>query len=84
MVEGQQLWWQRWKREGFEEGKREGFEQGKREGERYIIRFLIEKRFGPLPGWAQQQLMNATHADLVRWGEMVVNGATALEQLLGR
>ena len=35
---------------------KKGLQEGRQEGELAILRRLIEKRFGPLPGWASERL----------------------------
>ena len=53
---------------GSEEGERKGLQEGKleglQEGERKVLRRLIEMRFGPLPGWAEQRLASRSAAEL--------------------
>jgi hypothetical protein len=40
------------------------YKRGRLEGELKIIRMQIEKRFGPLPDWAEQSLRNMTVDEL--------------------
>jgi hypothetical protein len=42
---------------------------------------LLERRFGPLPPWAQQQLTAADLASLETWGLRLLE-ATSLEEVL--
>jgi hypothetical protein len=42
---------------------------------------LLERRFGPLPPWAQQQLAAADIASLETWGLRLLE-ATSLEEVL--
>jgi predicted transposase/invertase (TIGR01784 family) len=96
MLEEKRLTWsQEWKREGklegiregklegMREGKLEGIREGKLEGERGLLRRLLETRFGaPLPGWAEERLVNSTEEDLLRWGELMLRSTVSLEQVL--
>jgi hypothetical protein len=40
------------------------YKRGKLEGELRIIRMQIERRFGPVPDWAEQCLRNMTADEL--------------------
>ena len=46
------------------EGEIKGKLEGEREGELRVLRRLIEKRFGSLPGWAAERLSGQTTAEL--------------------
>ena len=52
------------------------------EGEARLVRHLLERRFGALPVWADQQLTRATQEDLMRWGQGVLAAKLSLEELL--
>ncbi len=67
-------WWERWKQEGLREGKREG--------EAHLLHRVLERRFGPLPAWADERLSKAAEEDLVRWGERTLDPSLSLEELL--
>jgi flagellar biosynthesis/type III secretory pathway protein FliH len=77
--------------EGLAEGKRdgrlEGLSEGKRkgilEGEARLLHRLLERRFGRLPLWVEEQLAKATEEDLVRWGERTLDLGVSLQQLFG-
>jgi predicted transposase YdaD len=64
-------------REIFEEGRQEG----RQEEAAVLLRRLLERRFGPLPPWAQQQLAAADIASLETWGLRLLE-ATSLEEVL--
>ncbi len=64
-------------REIFEEGKQEG----RQEEAAGLLGRLLERRFGPLPAWAQQQLAAADLASLEIWGLRLLE-ATSLEEVL--
>ena len=64
-------------REIFEEGRQEG----RQEEAAVLLGRLLERRFGPLPAWAQQQLAVADIASLETWGLRLLE-ATALEEVL--
>ncbi len=71
--------------EGEAEGKRKGQLEGKLEGnlegELKLLRRLLIRRFGALPGWAEAKLTDAEPAQLERWGERVLDAPT-LEAVL--
>ena len=68
-------------REIFEEGKQEGRQEGRQEEAAVLLGRLLERRFGPLPPWAQQQLAAADLASLETWGLRLLE-ATSLEEVL--
>jgi len=68
-------------REIFEEGKQEGRQEGRQEEAAVLLGRLLERRFGPLPPWAQQQLAAADIASLETWGLRLLE-ATSLEEVL--
>ncbi len=51
------------------EGRVEGRTEGRVEGNRRLIRLLLEKKFGPLPGPTLEKLNAAGEDDLLRLGE---------------
>jgi predicted transposase YdaD len=63
-------------------GREEGLEKGRIEGEQTIVGRLIEKRFGPVPRWAQLRLeaMSAPEIERIALGLL---DAESLEKLLG-
>ncbi|MBY0506877.1 MAG: DUF4351 domain-containing protein [Bryobacteraceae bacterium] len=65
----------------FRSGRQEGLQEGRQEGELRILRIQMEKRFGPLPAWAQTKLATLASAELERLGERIFE-ATTLEDLL--
>jgi predicted transposase YdaD len=66
--------------EGELKGKLEGELKGKLEGELKIIRQLIEKRFGPIPGWAEERLAARSVAGLEELSGRILD-VTSLEDL---
>ena len=66
---------------GLEEGKLEGKQEGKLEGELTILRRLIEKRFGPIPRWAEERLASRSAAELEDLSVRVLD-AQSMEDLL--
>ena len=71
------------RQEGRLEGRQEGRQEGRLEGESKLLRKLLERRFGPLPIWAINQLNDAAEQDLDAWGEGVLT-ASSLEAVFGR
>lgn len=58
------------------------YKRGLQEGERIVLRRLIEKRFGALPGWAEQRLTELSASQLEDLSVRVLDVNT-LEELLG-
>jgi predicted transposase/invertase (TIGR01784 family) len=54
----------------------EGESEGELKGELKLLRRLLIRRFGPLPGWAEAKLTGAEPAQLEVWGERVLEAAT--------
>src|SRR5580692_4248364 len=73
----------RWegRQEGLQEGLQEGRQEGRQEGELIVLRRLIEKRFGPLPGWAGEKLAALPVSALEDLSERVLD-AKSVEELL--
>ena len=65
----------------YKRGLQEGEEKGRQEGERTLLRRIIEKRFGPLPGWAEERLTAKTTAELEELSLRVLDAAS-LDELL--
>ena len=57
------------------------FKRGLQEGELTVLRRLIEKRFGALPGWAEERLSGRTATELEDLSVRVLD-AQSLENLL--
>lgn len=55
-------------------------QEGRQEGLRLLFCRLAEKRFGPLPAWAQVSLANASPETLIQW-TLALNEADSLEAL---
>ena len=67
--------------QGIEQGLKQGIEQGLQQGEYSLLKRQLIRRFGPLPDWADESLLNATQAQLESWGEQIFD-AKSLEDLL--
>ena len=65
----------------YKRGLEEGLQQGALEGERKLLRRLIEKRFGPMPGWAEERLTSRSAAELEDLSVRVLD-AQSIEDLL--
>ena len=61
-----------------QEGHQEGRQEGHQEAVRVLSRRLIEKRFGPLPVWAQARLSDASPETLTDW-TLALDEAESLE-----
>ena len=68
---------------GMEKGREEGREEGRAQGEQILMRHLIEKRFGPLPDWADARLASLSVAEIELLAERIFD-APSLESLLNR
>jgi hypothetical protein len=58
-----------------------GLEEGEVKGELTILRRLVEKRFGPLPAWAEERLTAKSTTELEDLSLRVLD-ATTLDELL--
>ncbi|MDR1280769.1 MAG: DUF4351 domain-containing protein [Opitutaceae bacterium] len=58
---------------GREEGRQEGREEGRQEGEILVLRRLLRRRFGDLPGWAEERLTHASTDELEEWSERILD-----------
>ena len=65
----------------FIEAEQKGLQKGRQEGELTVLRRLIEKRFGPLPGWAAEKLAALPVSALEDLSERVLDAAS-VEELL--
>lgn len=70
LVEGSLAW--KWMEEGRQEGQREGTKT--------VLKRLLEMRFAPLPPWVQTKVKNASHEELDRWLERLLE-ADSIETL---
>ena len=67
---------------GEERGIQLGEERGIQLGEAKILKRLMSRQYGPLPGWAEERLAKASVDDLERWADRVLDAAS-LEDLFG-
>jgi len=49
-----------------------GIKQGIQQGEVIMLRQLLTRRFGPLPSWAEQCLVQANRQELESWAKRVL------------
>ena len=54
---------------------------GRQEGESRLLRRLLVRRFGPLPGWAEERLAQASIEQVEEWGDRVLEAASLTEVL---
>jgi hypothetical protein len=59
---------------------RQGMEQGRAQATREIVRRQIEKRFGPIPAWAEQRLIESSPSATEDLAMKVIDAPT-LEEL---
>lgn len=69
-------------RKAEEDGLHKGLEQGRQDGERALLRHQIRKRFGALPGWADEKLSSFSISELENLADRLFDAAS-LEELLG-
>jgi hypothetical protein len=81
LQEGRQKGLQEGRQEGLQEGERKGERKGEREGERKLLRLIIERRFGPMPGWAEERLASRSTAEMEDLS-VRVQDAPSIEDLL--
>jgi Domain of unknown function (DUF4351) len=65
----------------FKRGLQEGRQEGRHEGEIAILRRQIERRFGPIPTWAEERLASRTTENLEELGVRILD-AQSLGDLL--
>lgn len=65
----------------YKRGLVEGKLEGKLEGELIVLRRQIEKRFGPIPVWAEERLTGRTLAELEEMSVRILD-AQSIEELL--
>ncbi len=64
----------------YRNGMREGIQEGIQEGERTVLRRQLERRFGPLPAWAEDRLTALSAAGLNDLADRILDERT-LEEL---
>jgi len=65
----------------YKRGLQQGRQEGVQEGELILLRSLIEKRFGPLPKWADEKLSKLSEKEVKELGLRLFDVA-AIEDLL--
>ncbi len=65
----------------YNRGMEQGMQQGVQQGELTLLRRMIEKRFGAVPGWAEERLSGWPPAELEALGVRLLD-AKSLEDLL--
>ena len=68
-------------KKGLQQGVQEGMQQGLQQGAFTVLRRLIEKRFGPLPDWAEMRLAERNATELEDLSVRVLD-AKSVEDLL--
>ena len=74
-------WRDGWLQEGLAKGRKEGILKGRKEGVRegraqersHLLRRLLEKRFGPIPGDVEQRIDHATTDELLLWADRLLD-----------
>ncbi len=68
--------------EGLSQGLSAGLSKGQQQGQIRILRKLLARRFGAVPGWAEQRIFSAQPEQLEDWSLRVLDGKS-LEDVLG-
>jgi len=74
--------YRRGEKKGRQEGRQEGRREGQRQGELNVLRVLLARRFGRLPGWAEDRLSSLTQPELEALVPRVLDAPT-LEAVFG-
>lgn len=74
---------ERLRAEGMEKGVEQGLQQGMHQGVESMLRKQIRMKYGAIPAWAEQQLAEASDAQLDEWVERILV-SDSLEALLGK
>jgi hypothetical protein len=53
--------------QGVQQGLQQGVQQGVQQGEATLLRRLLQKRFGQLPNWVEERLVQAKSEQLEQW-----------------
>jgi hypothetical protein len=75
-------WIQGWLLEGEQKGRQEGEQKGRQQGEAAFLLRQLTRRFGALPGWTRDRVLQAEPPALEEWGLRVLDGGS-LEEILG-
>ncbi len=70
-------------KKGRQEGLEQGMQQGMQKGELAILRRMIGRRFGPLPGWLEEQLVKLSTNELEEISLRLLD-AKSIDELFGR
>ncbi len=68
---------------GRKEGRKEGEKKGEKKGEILMFCKLLTRRFGTVPGWAEDRLKKAEDKDLETWTDRILD-AGSLEEVFGQ
>lgn len=82
LAERVKQWADDWKEQGLKAGRDEGLQQGLQQGEAETLLKLSKLKFGEVPDWAVQKILEADKAQLDGWVERILP-ADSLESLLG-
>ena len=61
--------------------ERIGIEKGRAEGQALILQKQLAKRFGNVPGWAEQRILSARPEQLEDWALRVLDGKSVEDVL---
>lgn len=66
----------RFYQEVWAEGREEGREEGVQTGEQILLQWMLTRRFGQLPNWAQKRLLQANSEQLEQWADRLLDAQT--------
>ncbi|MBF0136967.1 MAG: Rpn family recombination-promoting nuclease/putative transposase [Magnetococcales bacterium] len=72
-----------WSKELHEDGRRKGKQEGQQEEAKAFLLRLLNRRFGPLPGWITEKIHLAKLPTLEAWGDRMLEAATLEEIFFG-
>jgi hypothetical protein len=50
-------------------------------GGKYLLRELLTHRFGSLPYWVSQKVLNAPEEEVLHWGERLLDNTLSLKEV---
>jgi predicted transposase/invertase (TIGR01784 family) len=64
------------RQEGERKGRQEGEKKGRQIGEQILLQRILTRRFGALPDWAQDRLLQASPGQLEQWADRLLEAST--------
>ena len=87
LAETVEEWTRQWKEDGLREGRQQGLQEGRQEGrqegEVTLLQKQLARRFGSLPPWVAETLMQASPAQLEAWAIALLDAASLEDVFAG-